>query len=278
MAGFGAWRNQNAPPPTAGQGWVKVGQPLKPFPGATPKAPSRGATAGQAIIPQSYYDPKWTEQLDAGKRESEHSIEGLETRNRHGEQDYGIGLSELEHNKSNALANLGTTRTRQNENATKALAALAESYKKLGVRQTEGANTAGVLQGGALLQSAMKRAGNEGIQKQGIDQTLQRQLQDDTTQEARVKEGDENAIGRLLRTREREGENINESEIPYAKESITNFEKGIKREQGREAANNGYEPIQPRRASKPATRPVTRRPHGGRQPNYFAKARKGAFR
>jgi hypothetical protein len=241
--------NQYRPPAPQPQGYARVGANTLASQAAARSA-ARGSSGGSAaVIPPSYYSPKWSEQLDAGKRSTEHEIDELETKGTRGASDYGIGLSELEHQKANALANLNTTRGRQEQDKQRMLAQLADSYKRLGVKQTEGANTAGVLYGGAVLQSAAKRAANEGVQKAGTEQTFQRQLQDDATREAQINEGNENSAGHLTLSHQREGENINKYEIPYAKENILSFEEGIGREEAKEAADNDYAP--PHHAAAP---------------------------
>jgi hypothetical protein len=133
-----------------------------------------------------------------------------------------------------------------------------------------------VLQGGALLQSAMKRAANEGVQKANDEQTLARQLAADATQEQRVNEGNEANLGKLALSNAREQNNIYEFQLPYTKQNALDLQEGINRLKAKEAATGGFvltSPTTIRRA--PAKQPAgARRASPPMTPNYIAKAKR----
>jgi hypothetical protein len=65
---------------------------------------------------------------------------------------------------------------------------LTRQYGQLGRNQLQGANQAGVIRGGALLQSAAKRAENQAIDRQPLDTNFQRFLADNAQQAQRTQQ------------------------------------------------------------------------------------------
>ena len=106
------------------------------IPGWAPKPPPAGS-----------YSPYRDVEIATGKEATEQTEKGLERQGADNTANYTANLSELERKGQETLARL------------------AESYKKLGARQGEQANSDGTLYGGALLASAAKRAQNEGVAK-----------------------------------------------------------------------------------------------------------------
>jgi hypothetical protein len=83
------------------------------------------------------------------------------------------------------------------------VAMLTRQYGQLGRNQLQGANQAGVIRGGALLQSAAKRAENQAIDRQPLDTNYQRFLADNTQHSADAEDyatqaaGSRTRLGRL---------------------------------------------------------------------------------
>ena len=90
-------------------------------------------------------------------------------------QDYGIGIADLDQAKTRGLQDY-TTNT----------SLLQRSFQQLAASQQEQANAAGVLRGGAALQSAAKRAENQGIQQTALNTGWSRQQQDIKSQVDRL--------------------------------------------------------------------------------------------
>jgi hypothetical protein len=227
------------------------------------------AAAQSPVIPFGDYDPIRDIEIAEGKKGSAQALSALEKKKEYGEDDFSTSKLEDERQQGNSLSEIGTTRTRQQEAGKVALERLAESYKKLGVKQEEGANAAGVINGGALIQAAMKRAGNEGLAKSTDQKALNQQLEDDTTKETRLKESGESALGKLLRESER-GLSEDTTGISNQEANEQTFGEGINSLKAYEAAHeHGYVVptvgAQPKAAAKPAAKP---------SPNYLSKAKK----
>lgn len=208
---------------------------------AAPHAPAAPA-AGLGPIPPGLYSPTRDVELVGGKAQYQQQRSKAERESGYAEDDFGINQAKLGYQKGTGLEDIGTERTRQNEAAQKTLAQLAESYKKLGVSQEGQANKAGVLQGGALLQAAAKRAANEGKGRAETNLTLQHQLEDDTLRENRLKHSIEEGEGSNTRNSQRLlggfGEDITNSNL-----NEHNFEEGIETTKGLEAVNeHAYDP------------------------------------
>lgn len=151
-----------------GAGWVRVG------PGRALTAASSGSS-GQPSPSSSWTPPAFpptgtfnpsreleTEEAGRGLQQYEGDVATKEARLR---TDYATQLSEY-----------GRQEGEQNDALAKGLALLKESYAKLGTRQEEGANKAGLLQGGALLQAAAKRGANEGKEAEKDREATNKQL------------------------------------------------------------------------------------------------------
>jgi hypothetical protein len=80
-----------------------------------------------------------------------------------------------------------TAGTRANVDYGRSTELLKQAYGRLGVRQEEQAATSGVIDGGALLQAAAKRAANESTEQTGLDLGYQRGGIDRTTQLTRAR-------------------------------------------------------------------------------------------
>lgn len=168
-------------------------------------------------IPTGAYNPIRDIELNAGKRGLDNTLEELLTKDTRGQ--------------SNLLLNEGdiaTRETQEGQNHDQALAAIASSFKKLGVRQGEQARSAGVTRGGALLQSAAKRAANETKTREPVDQTYTRQQAADQTNRAQ-----------LILNRQREAED-DANATARAEREQAQFGVDTQTLEGREASDNGY--------------------------------------
>jgi hypothetical protein len=174
-------------------------------------------------IPAGAYNPIRDIELQAGKRGVANTLEDLGTKNVRGEGNFLLGQSDIERQ-----------RNEQTTERDKALSNIAESFKRLGVRQTEQANGAGLLRGGALLQSAAKRAANQGKATDQVQQTY-----------ARQQEADTRALARLALARQQESEDIG-TQGSRAEREQGQFGIDTQTLEAREAAENGYEsPVGP---------------------------------
>lgn len=217
LAGPGA-RPGPAAAPTAAPGGV---------PGAVP-----AAGAGAAVWtppPTGSYNPTRDVEAEEGER-GLGQLEGqLATSGSRDTADYFTQKGEIER-----------TEGQQNTDFSKQQEQLAEAFKQLAGSQQEGANKAGVLGGGALLQAAAKRAVNEGKERAT-----------DTTNHERQIEGDELAQAKLAREGAppetanplggRAFQDLN-TQLTNAQSNQTFFEDAQHRLAGQEASERGYNP------------------------------------
>lgn len=141
-------RRQGPAPPRVGP-WARVG------PAAAPAAPAGGAPAWTPPpLPTGYYNPSRT-------IETEESQRGL------GQLEGEVGTQRARDKTDYYDQSAGLDRQAQQQQSDyqRAQAQLRQSFQRLGTKQEEGANVAGALQSGALLQAAAKRAANEGQQR-----------------------------------------------------------------------------------------------------------------
>lgn len=183
-----------------------------------------GAATGEAApawtpppIPAGAYNPIRDIELNAGKRGTQNTVEDLGTKESRGQASYLLGVEGVKRQEAE-----------QAQGRSEALASLQRSYQRLGVRQTEQAREAGVLRGGAVLQSAAKRTANEGIAKAPIETSFQRQ-----------QEGDQRSLGQLALSRQQEAED-DTTGIGRAEREQSQFGVDTQTLEGREAAENGY--------------------------------------
>lgn len=168
-------------------------------------------------IPTGAYNPIRDIELNAGKRGLDNTLEELLTKDTRGQSDLLLNEGDIANRE-----------TEEGQNHDQALAAIASSFKKLGVRQGEQANASGLTRGGALLQAAAKRAANETKTREPVDQTYTRQQGADQT-----------ARGRLLLARQREAED-NANATARAEHEQAQFGVDTQTLEAREASDNGY--------------------------------------
>jgi hypothetical protein len=184
-----------APPTPIGTGWEHTalgsyrvgGPPGPPAPNThgnaawTPPPPPAGA---------GLYDPTRDQHIEAEKLSA-----GQETSKLEGEK------TALENSYSTGLGTLGQREAAQQHEAQRMLALLAEGYAKLGARQSEATNRLGVLNGGALVASATRRAANEAVTKKQDEYLAAQQRQAFENQRgqasAKYQEGAANLVNAL---------------------------------------------------------------------------------
>lgn len=149
------------------------------------------------IVPAGTYDPALDSQLGAAQRgygnlqedaatQSTRTLADLTFGQAQIGQGYDRNVFDLTTSRDRGLADIGTSRTRGTEDYNRNVQMLQRSYERLGGRQQEQINAAGVLKGGAILQAAAKRKANEAIDRQPLDTNYQRFGQDLDTQTGRL--------------------------------------------------------------------------------------------
>jgi hypothetical protein len=230
-----------------------VGVRAQPVSGAAP-SPAAPATppAGPWVpppLPTGSYSPVRdveTQEATRGLGQLEGEVGTAQSRDT---ADYATQKAEIE-----------KTAGQQTEDFNRAQQALAQSFQRLGAQQQQGANRAGVLSGGALLQAAMKRAANEGQQS-----AVQK------TNYARQQEGTQIELAKLARElAPAEGANpLGGRQEQDLLTKLTNaqannafFGESQQRLAGQEAAERGYvAPTAPvRRAASSVPRVVAQHP------------------
>lgn len=141
--------------------------PLRAYSPFTPGPPPPGS-----------YDPALDQQLAASQRGLGDLQDDTAIQTQRLGEDYQNRLNGIQQGLGDTRTDLGTAATREGENYGAQTAALGRSYASLGVTQHEATNRLGVLEGGTALQSAAKRAANQGIQQQGLDTTHARSVED----------------------------------------------------------------------------------------------------
>lgn len=168
-------------------------------------------------IPAGAYNPIRDIELSAGKRGLQNTVEDAGTSEARGQSNYLLGAEGIQR--------------QQGEQATshqESLDSLARSYQRLQGRQAEQAREAGVTRGGAVLQSAAKRAANEGTAKAGIETAYGEQ-----------QAADQRSLAQLGLGRQREGED-NTTTVQRAEREQGQFGVDTQTLEAREASENGY--------------------------------------
>lgn len=207
-------------------GFVKVGSQTLASQARTRRLPGYKPPPGPGSAPYSYeappvpaaaYNPTLDIELEAGKRGTANTIEDLLTKRARGDAGFAIDQGELQRQEGE-----------QAGAHDRALKAIAQGFQRLGVRQTEGANAAGELRGGALLQAAQKRAANEAQARQPVDISY-----------AQQQDANRRTLARLALAHQQEGEDTSTG-IGRAEREQTQFGIDTKKVENREATNNGY--------------------------------------
>lgn len=107
------------------------------------------------------------------------------------------GVFDLTRSRDRGLQDIGTSRTRGEEDYGRSVEELQRNFRILGGQQTEAARAMGVQRGGALAQSARKRAENEAFERVPLDRGIARLRQDLTRDETRLGEDFTTQKGRI---------------------------------------------------------------------------------
>lgn len=223
MAGWGGRRTLGSPqPPRVIGSRPQPGGPIRQRrapsqPGVAPVYHPGDAPWQPPPIPAGAYNPIRDIELAAGKRGVGNTLEDIATRSARDESNLLLSEGDVHRQED-----------QQTQDRDRALAQIAQSFTRLGVRQGEQANTAGVLRGGALLQSAAKRAGNEVRAREPVQTNYARQI-----------EADQRQLGQLVLQRQRDAEDLG-TQGSRAEREQGQFGIDTETLKGREAAENGY--------------------------------------
>ena len=201
-------------------------------------APAGGPSAGGGApwvpppLPGGSFNPQRTiegEESNRGLGQTEGEIATARSR---GAADFATAASEI-----------GRKETQQEQDYNRAKELLGQSYKRLGVSQEEGANRAGVLTGGALLQAAAKRTANQATEQGAAD-----------TNYHRTREGDALELAKLIRedappdaSNPQGGRNFQDllTKLTNSQSNNAFFQKALQQLEGQEASERGYEAPSP---------------------------------
>lgn len=136
--------------------------------------------------PAGSYDPALDAQLAASRRGLSDLQNQIGTAQARDVTDYGSALANLGTQRDYQMQDLGTARTRGTEDYNRNVAMLTRKYGIQANNQFQQAANAGVVRGGALLQSAAKRLANQTIDREGIDTAHARFMADNAQQGARA--------------------------------------------------------------------------------------------
>lgn len=240
-----------------------VPHPAAPPPGAVPATGPGSSGAGASTLPTGSYNPSRDVEVEEGQR-------GL----RQLEGTIGTGRTRTADDFFASLKNLQTGLGNENSDFARQQEQLKRAFSILAGKQTEQANRYGVLGGGALLQSAAARAGNEGRESQ--QQTVAHQRRTDALNQE---------IARLFETSAppdatnplggRAFQNFT-TQLTNAQANQAFFGESQGRLAGQEAAERGYEPPpSPGAALHRAAAAPRRRPAPARSRDPFARYRRG---
>jgi hypothetical protein len=228
-SGWGAPPAGGAVPRTysGGPGFVRIGgRPGAAVPPGAPPAPggasgpvSTGGAWTPPPIPPGLYSPIRDAEAAVGKSGTEQALSGEQRQVTNQENNYATSLSQL-----------GQREQQQKQAQQETLARLADSYKKLGARQEEGANAMGELSGGALIQSAMKRSANEGVTRKADEVAAANQAKADEANRGQLTVGNQQNLGALQETM------LNQRNSQSLSEQL------LRSTEGNEAASHGYGP------------------------------------
>jgi hypothetical protein len=194
-------------------------------------------------IPSGLFSPTREIELDTGAKGAENKETDLGAQRLRGEDDYTTALEGIGREQQQSQGDINTARANQAAAYQTAVKSLSESFQKLGQRQTEQANTAGVLDGGALLQSAAKRAGNEGLRKKSIDESNAQATASLAEREGELNQSAELNRGKLGLTQQRSLEDI-ATELTRTQKEQAAYAANVHTLEGDEAASAGYSPAQ----------------------------------
>lgn len=221
-----------------------LGSPYVPLPGG--RAPIGSTNPNWTFkpwkappVPTNLYDPAIDAQV--GQSDRGYLDTQLDTglANQRAQTDYGIGI-----------AGLKTGLDRQTQDYNRNVMLLARSYTNLANQQKQQQNGAGVLDGGAVAQAALKRAANQALERQPLDTNMGRATEDNAVQVA--------GLGLGLQR----GQEDRELGLTRAGREHSQFGLDAEKQRQFQGAQNGYiAPAPGEKGGQPANQYVT---EGGR--------------
>lgn len=221
-----------------------LGSPYVPLPGG--RAPIGSTNPNWTFkpwkappVPTNLYDPAIDAQV--GQSDRGYLDTQLDTglANQRAQTDYGIGI-----------AGLKTGLDRQTQDYNRNVMLLARSYTNLANQQKQQQNGAGVLDGGAVAQAALKRAANQALERQPLDTNMGRATEDNAVQVA--------GLGLGLQR----GQEDRELGLTRAGREHSQFGLDAEKQRQFQGAQNGYiAPAKGEKGGQPANQYVT---EGGR--------------
>jgi hypothetical protein len=191
--------------------------------------------------PSGSYDPALDSQQQAAQRGVLDLRQDLETQGTRALSDYGIGREQLGSSYQQGVQDLQTQQGRASDDYRHNLQLLTRNYSNLYESQKEQANQAGVISGGALLQSAAKRQGNYDVQKGELDTGVQRQMQDIGTRAGQLNQDFAAQSGQLGLGLARQGEDRT-TQLQRALRENQAFNLDLTGQRAYQAAGSGWSP------------------------------------
>ena len=228
------------------------------------KRPSRKFTPYRPPAPPAgTYDPSLDAQVAAAQRGFGDLRSDVETQGLQAQQDYGLSvesinrqrgwnLEDLGRDYQRGLADLDTRFTRGSEDYNRGVAQLQRNYDRLARGQRQAGNAAGVIRGGAMLQAAAKRAGNQAWERQPLDTGWNREQQDIGTSRSRIGEDYNTGVARTNAAADwdigmaglgyqRQGSALN-TQLTRAGRENTAFGLDVAAQRAYQAAGAGWDP------------------------------------
>jgi hypothetical protein len=136
--------------------------------------------------PQGTYDPIIDYNAQAAQRGYDQQFNDAQTLFEQGQEDYGLGVKDLNTGRDNAFTDLMTGRVRGDQDYQFQTSELGRGYGILGRQQAEGAAQRGVTSAGLLGKSAQVRGANQQREQGQLDLFNTRRLEDYNTNSGRV--------------------------------------------------------------------------------------------
>lgn len=221
-----------------------LGSPYVPLPGG--RAPIGSTNPNWTFkpwkappVPTNLYDPAIDAQV--GQSDRGYLDTQLDTglANQRAQTDYGIGMAGLSTGLGRTTTDLATAREQQTQDYNRNVMLLARSYTNLANRQKQQQNGAGVLDGGAVAQAALKRAANQALEQQPMDTQNARFLADNSQQLSRAQEDNAVQVAGLGLGLQR-GQEDRELGLTRAGREHSQFGLDAEKQRQFQGAQNGY--------------------------------------
>lgn len=171
--------------------------PATPPQGWNPNLGFKGFSPWSSSPPSGTFDPA----LDAAKGAADRGYgdlkDDIERDNTRDTVDYGLQRDDIIRQGMQAETDRQTAFGREGEDYSRNVSMLQRAYAIKGQNQAQQMNSYGVLNGGAALQAARKRAANQAIDRQPLDTSHTRFQTDSAEQQKRINEGTQLSLGKL---------------------------------------------------------------------------------